>query len=485
MRTALAATVLVAATVVSPPSAAATQLDWGRCDDADLRDGGFQCATLTVPLDRTRPKGATVDLALVRHAATGGDRIGSLVFNPGGPGGSGTQSIGWAWSILSDDVKARFDLVTWDPRGVNESGDSLRECPAPMPARPATGKVNWRNVTRRFAKDLAEANRACQREHPRLIQHMSTNENVADLERIRAALGDAKLSYWGMSYGTRIGYVYALTHPQRVRALILDGSIDPTSTLLGLTEGGAGPDQAFGAFADLYPGAARKFTAILRSLKRQTVQLPKGQRLDRWVVMDLVSDAIAQQSAYPSLASFIGLVHTAMFGTGDARAEARTTLVPTIKALRVRALHSSNAGSVFSATNCADYPQRPGVAKVVSAVRAQKRLAPRFGATLSLQYGIQCAGLRMKADPVPLITGSGSQVPVLVLGASRDGSTVVQWTARMSRAFPRSRTVTYAGGQHVTWGAAGSQCVDQVADTYMLTRTLPAADVGCPNAAKR
>ena len=85
-------------------------------------------------------------------------------------------------------------------------------------------------------------------------------------------------------------------------------------------------------------------------------------------------------------------------------------------------------------------------------------------------------------DPIPRITGAGSEVPLLILGSTRDGSTIVQWTARMSRAFPASRTVTYAGGQHVTWGAfAGSACLDRVANRYVIETVLPATDRGCPN----
>ena len=116
-------------------------------------------------------------------------------------------------------------------------------------------------------------------------------------------------------------------------------------------------------------------------------------------------------------------------------------------------------------------------------IEQQVALGPNFGGVLAIQYALGCTGLELDPDPVPTMTGRGSNVPVLVLGASRDGSTVNSWTARMSRAFPRSRTVTYAGGQHVTWAFAGSACVDDVANTYMLTGQLPLADVGCSNSA--
>ena len=131
---------------------------------------------------------------------------------------------------------------------------------------------------------------------------MGTMEAVEDLDRIRAAVGDERLTYWGMSYGTRIGYVYAVRHPDRVRATVLDGSIDPTSTVLGLTEGGAAPDQAYGSFADAYPASDRRWATVRRELNRRTVRLAGGEVLDRSVALDFVYGFVAQQSSYALLA---------------------------------------------------------------------------------------------------------------------------------------------------------------------------------------
>jgi pimeloyl-ACP methyl ester carboxylesterase len=326
---------------------------------------------------------------------------------------------------------------------------------------------------------MTNANRACQQANAAVIPHMGTNEVVADLDRIRAAVGDERLTYWGMSYGTRIGYVYALTYPDRVRALMLDGSIDPASTLLGLSEGGAAPDQAYGSFADAYPTADAQWRELQRILGERTVALPDGQVLDRWVLADYVYSFVAQQSSYPDIAGFIGLSHDVVTRGVAAVPEAAEGLAGGVAS--VRALPNSNAGGVFAAVNCLDYPGRPSLARQVAAVREQVRLGPDYGGSLSTMFATNCAGFTFAPDPIPLITGPGSDVPVLVLGATRDGSTIVQWTARMSRAFPQSRTVTYAGGQHVTWLFAGSACVDRVATRYVLTQQLPATDRGCPN----
>lgn len=472
MRTLLtAAVVAFGLTAMTVPAQA---LSWQPCGD------GGQCATLSVPANRTKPGGRQIDLALARHQATGPDRIGSLVFNPGGPGGSGTDSIDFVWELLPEPVKARFDLVTWDPRGINKSRPNLDDCRGAPLRLPATGPVAWEQVARGFMQDIRAANRACQRSRPAVVRRTSTNANVADLDRIRAALGDRKLSYWGMSYGTRIGYVYALTHPKRVRALVLDGSIDPASTILSLAEGAPGPDQAFGPFADAYPVARRQFNALQKRLARATVRLPDGQTFDRWVLRDMVFNNVAQQAAYPYIAQFLQLAHDAVV---DGKRKARGQLAATTKRVIEQRIRSGNAGGAFAVTNCNDYPDRPSLGQAMPIIEQQVALGPNFGGVLAIQYALGCTGLKLDPDPVPTITGRGSNVPVLVLGASRDGSTVNSWTARMSRAFPRSRTVTYAGGQHVTWAFAGSACVDDVANTYMLTGQLPLADVGCSNSA--
>ena len=473
-------------TVVPPvhADASASSLTWQACVDDTLRDAGVECATLVVPELRGKPNGSKVRLALVRHRSTGtsDQRIGSIVFNPGGPGGTGTGAITWAWSKVPTEIKERFDLVSWDPRGVGATLPHLdpEACSAPRPTRPTTGPVDWGRVAQAYTRELAAINARCQATFDGDLSSISTMQNVTDLEAIRVALGEGALNFWGMSYGTRIGYVYALRYPGQVRTMVLDGSIDPTSTLLSLTEGGAAPDQAYGAFAAAYPNAARGLEELLTALQRRPVALPDDQRLDRWTVIDAVYDRIAQQDAYPGLANAIGTWHRAVFSTGDERAAAQRDAAAIGKALA--AGYNSNAGYAFSLTNCVDYADRPTTSAVTAAVRRQHQIAPRFGGTLATMYGTQCAGLDVDPDPIPRITGVGSPVPVLLMGSTRDGSTIVQWTARMSRAFPNSRTVTYSGGQHVVWGVAGSACVDAVADAYVIDRTLPATDVGCPNA---
>lgn len=474
---------LTASVAVEPTTPRASTLAWGTCTDEKLAAGGFECTTMKVPKDRRKPSGPTFTLALVRHRSTGtvDQRIGSIIYNPGGPGGSGYSTIAANWGLLPAAAKERFDLVTWDPRGVNQSTPALdyESCPAPYVTTPKTGSINWANVADGFIKDMRKANKSCVAEFGKDLNHMGTMEAVEDLERIRQAIGDEKLTYWGLSYGTRIGYVYALRYPDRIRAMVLDGSVDPASTQLSLTEGGVGPDQAYGSFADVYPATDAQWQQLLAALNKKSYAMGDKQVLDRPFALDFVYNFIAQQSNYALIAQVVGALHTAVFGEGEAQQQAKAFSAAAIKS--IRKVPNSNAGFVFSTVNCVDYPDRPSRQQVLTAVRTQKKLAPRYGAQLSLMFAAGCYGMKVTPDPIPVITNSGSPVPVLILGSSRDGSTIVQWTARMSRAFPNSRTVTYAGGQHVTWGYANSTCVNVIANEYVIDLKLPATDRGCPN----
>ena len=483
MSAAFAAMILVPTALPTHAASTPPALAWGACADAQLAAAGVECATLAVPESRRDPGGPKVTLALARHRSTGTpeQRIGSVVFNPGGPGGSGVASIGMVWGLWPDAVKERFDLVTWDPRGVGATSPalSMEHCPAPRPDRPLTGAVDWGTVIDDFERTLAKANAECQEAYTGNVNAISTMQNVADLEAIRAALGEGKLTYWGMSYGTRIGYVYALQHPDSVRAMVLDGSIDPAGTFAGLSGSAVGPDQAFGSFAQAYPDAARGLSELLGQLDRRTLALPDGQRLDRWTLLDFVYSFVAHQSMYSSLAEVIGIFHAAMFTQGEGR-EAALARAAKARA-QIAGAPNDASGGAFAITNCIDYADRTDHGDVAKAVSAARRIAPRYGATGTVMLGLGCSGLTVRPDPIPRITGAGSPLPVLILGSSRDGATIVDWTPRMSRAFPNSRTVTYAGGQHVVWGMAGSQCVNEVADRYVIDLVLPRADIGCPN----
>ena len=290
---------------VGVAAAPAAPLRWSVCESPDL--AGFECATLAVPLAWDDPSRGTLDLAVARHRSTGpaAKRIGSLLFNPGGPGLSGISRLPIIWEMLPSAAKARFDLVTWDPRGMGGSS-GLVDCEKVAMPLPATGPVDWPAVYAETRAARAAANAECAARNATVVAHMGTMAVVRDLDALRAALGDPKLTYWGMSYGTRIGYAYALTFPDRLRAIVLDGNIDPSSSIVDLAYSGTAKDTALGYFFELYPKAAAQYRRVRAALDERTVPLPSGDEMTRWNLDLLLDSAAGGESGYAVLAKVIG-----------------------------------------------------------------------------------------------------------------------------------------------------------------------------------
>lgn len=207
----------------------APRLEWRPC--AGPGQQNFDCATARVPLSYTHPRGRKISLAVVRHeAADQADRIGALFFNPGGPGQPGKSSLMAAIGLFPEQLRDRFDLVSWDPRGVGESTAVQCFANQDVENRFLSG-FSTIPVGRAQEQELISANaklaRKCARRSGRLLRHVSTADTARDLDLLRAAVGDPKLNYLGVSYGTFLGATYANLFPDRVRALVLDGDVNP------------------------------------------------------------------------------------------------------------------------------------------------------------------------------------------------------------------------------------------------------------------
>ena len=196
-------------------------LDWKAC-------GRLQCATLTVPLDYTDATKGTIDLSLKRHLASGNDRIGSLLVNPGGPGVPGTSLVDQATLAFSEDLLDHFDIVGWDPRGTGASSpidcvDDLDPLFSldPIPDTPAE-KQALIDASKQFDD-------ACVARSGKLLPYVSTQDTARDMDEIRRALGEDKVSYFGFSYGSQLGATYATMFPTHVRAMVIDGAADPNA----------------------------------------------------------------------------------------------------------------------------------------------------------------------------------------------------------------------------------------------------------------
>ena len=428
-----------------------------------------QCATLDVPLDYDRPSRGTVTLAIVRVPATGPDPVGSLFFNPGGPGGSGVAALAYEAGQMSAEIKQQFHIVSWDPRGIGETTPTLKSCDSPFPVLPTTGKVNWTKALDRTSKQLRKANRACQRKNSAFIDYLGTRNVVRDLNRMRAAVGDQKLTYHGASYGTRIGYTYAAMFPNKVRAMVLDGNINPSGSYANLSASAVGPDLALDFVKKYAPDVFSDFKRGDRILRDKAITVAPGVKFTRWDYRELTTKLLSknvQISQIPFLAQKVQVAAAGGEGSQAAK-ETLAGLIPT---------SNSNAGGPFSVVNCLDYADRPGKKAQANAVTDAASQGP-LGGQLALSYAPGCAGLDLKPEPVPdmsrgRLRDKVADIPVVISNATKDVYTPKFWAKQMKKAFKTQTFIQRHGTQHVIWGG-DDNCVGPPIDSYVLTRQLP------------
>ena len=455
--------------------AAQPTLAWQACADMV----GFECAFLTVPRDWNDPTKGDIQVAMARHRSTGSSdqRIGSLFFNPGGPGGAGVASIAQAYAYLPETIKAQFDFVSWDPRGIGLT-EPLQDCASPdWGAPPATGPVDWDAIEDQVRALVREANEECVAKNPGIAPYMGTMQVVRDLDAMRAAVGDQQLNYWAWSYGTRIGYTYALTFPDRFRAIILDGSATPYGSTAVFAEGyGTAADPAVNMLFQTQAGSEAAYRRSMDYLTRQALRLNASHSLTQWNVKRALEAYIEFESIYPTLARYLNDVETAIYGDGKAQRNAKRRL------LRMPGPSQLVVTGAPAFVECLDYADRPNPAEQDAIAAQARQVAPITGWYRGLLFAYACEGFTPTPEPVPTSFGIDWTARLLLLGATFDSQTPYKWTVAMSSAFKASRVVTYVGGQHVTFGQAGSRCVNGYATRYLTTLALPAVDVSCPNA---
>jgi len=458
----------------------ATTLQWSACASEAL--AGFECATLVVPRDYADPSVGVFELAVARHRSTGTpeQRIGSLFFNPGGPGGSGLATLPQGWEALPPEVKDSFDLVTWDPRGVGESAPQVT-CRQGRMTMPLTGSVDWAAAYDQMRTTTERAHTACLEDNADVLAYVGTNNVVRDLDALRQAVGDQQLTYWGMSYGTRIGYTYALMFPDNVRRLLLDGPVNPNGTLREFAATYAvSADSALGMFFQLYPQARERFDRSHAQLEVAPMPLPSGAVFSRWTLLQYMEQVARAEGSWPGMDNLLGIVDRAVSGAGADAEAAKAQLDEILKATPVSNV-IMGAPAVVSAIDCIDYPDRPSAATQDATGRLLRRQAP-IGAGLNyITLASQCSGMDVAPDPVPtsFVPADGSRI--LISASTRDAATPYAWAVSMARAFPGTRMLTYVGGQHVNYAVLGSTCVNDTVATFLIDGALPATDVACPN----
>ncbi|MEV1066224.1 alpha/beta hydrolase [Streptomyces sp. NPDC050263] len=469
----LAGTAAVAAPSAEPRPAG--RLAWEACE-SPYGEGAFECATVEVPGDRTRPHSATVDLALVRHRATDPEhRIGSLLINPGGPGGSG---VGFAFSAprsFSPALLERFDIVGFDPRGVGLSNPV--KCDEDLIA--AQEPLLHPDGDAAFAA-LREANRAlgesCRALTGPLVDHMDTASVVRDMEAIRVGLGEERISYYGVSYGTGIGQQYAERYPHRVRAMALDSNMDHSLDVWDFQETRAiAMEETYGQFADWCartPSCAlhdRDARALFDSLYRRAAA---GE-----LVVDgdyVFTDEHLQHLAFAYLYNPVDWLRFAEtladLDAPDPQANARS--------LRQRGEPTEFA---YLPVLCQDHDfDVPSYAALAGYERRLAGVAPvtRFS-SLAWNDMTGCQGWPTEVTNPPHRLRVDGTPPILLTDSRYDAATPYSWGVNAARQIgDEAVLLTYDGAGHGDYWL--SPCARDAIDAYLLTLKTPRKGAHCP-----
>ena len=467
---------LVTTGAVTAPGVAAAEpsskstVNWQPCPDAP----GVDCATIEVPLDWAKPRGEKIHIGLARRAATDPSRrIGSILMDPGGPGGSGVQVIK-DFEPFTDEVNARFDRVGFDPRGINTSSQLL--CDLDLSGRSDAAK---HPTSQAEFDELAGINRAlhdsCRANSGPLANHVDNLNTVRDMDAIRAALGERKLTYLGYSYGSLMGQQYAEKFPHRVRALVMDGNMDHSidNAWDFMRTETAPVEQAFREFADwcdttttcpLYGLGTKAVYADLKArAKAGTLVDPDG------VPVDFYSLATAAFfTVIPQLWSDVATTfRTLRDGNGSTKAFSAFAEI---------------GNDPYPSIWCSDWRWKIRDQKEYAGLRA--RLAHKFPTvewSPYVDHAMTCVGSGTKTtNPQRPLRIHGAP-PLVMIGNVHDPATVYEWNLAAARQSG-ARLITYEGWGHTAYGNGGpSECVNDAVDAYLINLTPPKRGLRCPS----
>ncbi|MHB8186677.1 MAG: alpha/beta hydrolase [Dermatophilaceae bacterium] len=455
-------------------------LAWSDC-------GPNQCARLTVPIDYSHPDGDTLRLAVLKVAAKSpSDRIGSLVVNPGGPGGSGVDYARAADFIVTKPVRAAYDIVGFDPRGVGSSSPikclNNRELDTFLGGDPTPDNKLEEQQFADSAKAFADK---CKANGGPLLGHVSTIDAAKDMDVLRAALGETKLDYLGKSYGTFLGATYADLFPTKVGRFVLDGAIDPNLTSSQVNEGQAvGFETATRAYVQacvdkgncplgdsLNSGMAR-LRDFLKALDAKP--LPLDDPYVKGLTEGWGSLGIAAAMYDQGLWSQLTVALRDAFG---GNAGPLMKLADGYADRSSQGTYSGNLMQVIYAVNCLDRSDSKDLAHYESEARSLSAKAPTWGPFLAWST-VPCGYWPVPANNAPKkITAAGSG-PIVVVGTTRDPATPYKWAQGLASELENGHLITFDGDGHTAYTRSNS-CVDDAVDAYLLKGRVPPAGLKC------
>lgn len=430
--------------------------------------------------------GQTFEIALIRvRSERQHDRIGSLVVNPGGPGASGVDtavylSFGSGFGGLPAAVTDRFDIVGFDPRGVARSSPVKCISDADLDASFGYDPDPESQASFDGFADLnTRVGRRCGDRYGDQLPLYGTEQAARDMDAVRAAVGDEKLTYLGYSYGTLLGATYAQLYPQRVRALVLDGAVDPRQKLVAGSESQAkGFERAFDNFArwcganagrcPIAPDARGAVTSAIDKARVSPVRGQDGREATAGWVFYAVISSLYTETGWQELARSIDALQggdpTGVFKLADAYAG------------REENGHYSNLFDANMAVNCADETEKPSIAQIRRLQSQWRAKYPLFGPALAVGM-LGCVQWPGGRDPYPTGRAAGAP-PIVVVGTTGDPATPYEQTAALASMLGVGRVLTWEGEGHTAYPQTA--CVTNAVDAYLISLTIPRAGLRCP-----
>jgi pimeloyl-ACP methyl ester carboxylesterase len=443
--------------------------------------GESECAELEVPLNYSDPMGERLTLAVKRRPATGGQRIGSLLINPGGPGGSAVDFLDVFVSDASPALLARFDIVALDPRGVGKSApldchSSIQQLAALDPS--PDSEQEWTS-TDAISKAFADE---CAQKHSEVLPHLGTRNVARDMDQLRVALGEEKLTYVGYSYGTILGATYVDMFPHNVRAAVLDGAVDLSLSALdrALAQAvafetslhayfdwcDAGNDCAWASGS----APADAFTRLSDEL--DTTSLPTDYDRPLGPGEFLFGILMSLYSGEKNFSSISSALSDAAAGDGS-------HLLWSADQLIGRNLFDgtySNSQEVMNAVNCLDSPVPDSAGLRADQARFEESSAT-FGLPLLTGLFVCAHWPAQPASPLTVPKAAGAP-PILVIGTTGDPATPFAWAEALASQLESGVLLAQEGGRHVAY-LRSTPCIDETVDAYLLDGKVPEAGKRC------
>lgn len=464
-----------------PTSLTSQRLDWRRCEarEGDSAPGAeWRCAEVKVPLDYAKPRGDTIGIALVRKEARDkGRRLGSMLFNFGGPGGSGVSILPRAASSYTT-LNTRYDLVGFDPRGV--AGSAGVRCRDDKEQEDAYRDVDMTPDTAaeqaEFMKDGAAFGAGCAHLSGKVLPYVGTTNAARDMDLVREVLGDRRLTYFGMSYGTELGGTYAHLFPENVGRTVFDAVVDPTADTTGHARNQA---TGFQRALENYlkdrgqdpKAGTRRIAALLKRIDAAPLPTGTDRELNESLAITGIVLPLYSKSSWPTLTRALDEAENGSGGTLLRLADSYNG--------RDENGHYDTESHSQRAISCADSRARPTAAEAKALLPEFEKLSPVFGPFLAWDTAGWCSGWPVKGEhdtPEASAPGAG---PILVVGTTGDPATPYEGARKMADELGEGVGVLLSnkGEGHGAYG--GNSCVTSAVDAYFLDGKVPADGTTC------